>query len=257
MNIIEELIETGNETLLNEAMKQLPLVFEIKDEQMNNLFTNQLGLDMMGFKKSEVIGKNSLDFIPKIYHEQFIESTRKLFRDKKAKGISRLLDANNQVHTIASTIKVFNVAGKNYSLHAWFDITDPEEITDYASHPIDVHETKKPVSDKLMLLYKDMLINFLVKEEKFKSCELSLLNMSIQLKIPQKYISHIINHELGISFSDFVNYLRLRHFNEIQNSSENNIYTKETIAQMCGFASPATFYRAQKKFKDHKLSFAF
>lgn len=255
-NLIQELLKTQNEALIFEAVQQMPAVFEIKDEAMNNLFINNFGCELMGYQKEDVVGKNSLEFIPATYHKEFIESTKKLFADKKTKRITRLYDAEGQVHTIVSNIKVCTVNGKDYSFHVWFEITDFPEIFELAKYKTPLQENKKPISDKLLGIYRDMLFTFLIKDENFKNQELSLLSMSVQLKIPQKYISHIINTELGIGFSDYINYLRLNYFNEIKHHPDNTIFTKEAIAGKSGFSSNATFYRAQKKFKNQDVSFS-
>ena len=255
-SLIEQILQSGDESLLIDALQHIPAAVEIKNESMKNLFINRFGCELMGYQQTDIIGKNSLSFIPPSYHQEFKESTKQLFSDKKSKRITRLLDSDGSVHIIMSNINVSRVNGTEYSYHVWFDITDFPEIFDLARQKTELNESRKPISGKLLSMYRDMMFKYLVTDENFKDGHLSLLNMSVHLNIPQKYISHIINTELGIGFCDYVNYLRLRHFNEIKLHSENNIYTRESIAEKCGFSSHATFYRAQKKFQNQDLSFS-
>ena len=157
---------------------------------------------------------------------------------------------------ITSQRLVYIVDGKEYSFNVWFEVSDFREIMALTKQNHPSPEPKKPISDKLIGIYRESIYKYLVIEENFKDCELSLLKMSLNLKIPQKYISHIVNNELGIGFCDYANYLRLRYFNDIKLFAENNIYTREAIARKCGFPSHATFYRTQKKFQDQELSFS-
>ena len=112
-----------------------------------------------------------------------------------------------------------------------------------------------PIPSKLIPIYRELIYKYLVTEGNYKDCDLSLVSMSFHLKIPQKYISCLISRELGIGFNDYVNYLRIHHFNKIELREENNVFTREAIAKLCGFSSYSTFYRAQKKFQDKEFAF--
>ena len=73
---------------------------------------------------------------------------------------------------------------------------------------------------------------------------ISIKNISEQLHISPSHISHIFNRRLHISFSDYINALRL---NEAAKLLANYGFTVAEVANLAGFPTIRTFNRAFQK----------
>ena len=251
LTIIKQFYESGLESLAMEALNNIPSVIEIKNRQMTNLYINDVGLAISGFKREDVVGKNSLDFVQKSEHQRFIESTNQLFAEGKLKRIAHLINIKGKIFTIISSIKIVKYQGKDFSIHNWFEATGYPELFDlvYEKEKY-AQKQQKTVSGEIVGLYKVDILDYLITSGHFADPGLTLIGMSVQLSIPQKYISLIIKKEFGLVFNDFVNYLRLREFKRLQVHPESRRFTREGIARSAGFPSAPTFYRAQKKLNE-------
>ncbi len=94
--------------------------------------------------------------------------------------------------------------------------------------------------------YKD-LINLFTKEAYYKKTDLSLNDLSSELKIHPNYLSQIINEKEGTSFYDFVNTFRVEEFKNLVKIPENKQFTLMGLAYDCGFNSKSSFNRYFKK----------
>ncbi|RDY59399.1 helix-turn-helix domain-containing protein [Flagellimonas nanhaiensis] len=68
-----------------------------------------------------------------------------------------------------------------------------------------------------------------------------------KLDTNSKYISQAINHELGKSFTDFLNGYRVEEAKKQLLDQKNNNLTLEAIGTMAGFGSKSAFFGAFKK----------
>ena len=94
------------------------------------------------------------------------------------------------------------------------------------------------------------LLHKIMKEEQpylrsdFKASELAKL-----MEISTVKLSQILNDALETKFYDFINLLRVNDFiRRLENNEDENL-TLIGIAQLCGFSSKSTFYRAFDRFK--------
>ncbi len=90
--------------------------------------------------------------------------------------------------------------------------------------------------------------NFIRKEKNYLNGHLSLDMTAEQLGINKSYLSRIINTELGKSFSDYVNELRVEEAKSYIANPEFQNYTLVSIGLEAGFNSKTVFNNAFKKF---------
>ena len=84
------------------------------------------------------------------------------------------------------------------------------------------------------------------KRKMYRDNRLSLTQIAKEVGISRSTLSTILNKELGMSFLDYVNGLRLNFaLDVIKNNSEE--LSIEQISLLAGFSCPSTFYRQHKK----------
>jgi AraC-like DNA-binding protein len=74
----------------------------------------------------------------------------------------------------------------------------------------------------------------------------AVIDLSLELSIPQYLISKAINHSLGVSYSAWMNRLRIEHFLNLvanEGEKESRLYV---LAMRSGFQSKASFINAFK-----------
>lgn len=150
-------------------------------------------------------------------------------------GFSLLSSAMQQSFTTLLSLPVFYLSYKEMNRKQDFDIPPKAQ---YKTTPLSVQKRKTYLSR-----IEDLLIN----QESFKNPELKLQTVAKQLDIPSKYISQTINSELGMSFSDYVNHLRVEDVKiNLLDASKKNL-TIAAIAQESGFRSLSNFNQIFKK----------
>lgn len=79
--------------------------------------------------------------------------------------------------------------------------------------------------------------------------DISLTTISKMLGYTKEYCSKIFAEVVGISFRDYLNFLRLKKAEEYFSLKKTTKQTTTEIIYKCGFNSTATFYRAKKACK--------
>ncbi|MCB0280588.1 MAG: helix-turn-helix transcriptional regulator, partial [Calditrichaeota bacterium] len=87
----------------------------------------------------------------------------------------------------------------------------------------------------------------LIDEKQFTIQSLTLTDLSKKSGIPAKYISQVINSELGMSFSDYLLQLRLNEAKKSLRDPDKQHLSIAGIAADCGFASTSRFNHQFKK----------
>ena len=83
--------------------------------------------------------------------------------------------------------------------------------------------------------------------------DISLTSVSKVIGYSKEYCSKIFSEVVGMSFRDYLNFLRLKKVNEYFSMKSDLKMTTTEIVYKCGFNSTATFYRAQKAFKGKNI----
>ena len=91
------------------------------------------------------------------------------------------------------------------------------------------------------------LKKLLIENRKFLDNRLTLDYISETLSISKGHLSRIINSELGISFPDYVNTLRVEEVKSYLQNPDFSNYTILAIGLEAGFNSKSTFNNAFKK----------
>ena len=89
--------------------------------------------------------------------------------------------------------------------------------------------------------YLDKLTAFMENEKAYQSPELTLTQLSEQVKIPAHYLSQVINEKLDCNFLDFVNGYRVEDAKEKLIDPKFDHYTIVSVAYEAGFNSKSTF----------------
>ena len=100
----------------------------------------------------------------------------------------------------------------------------------------DVDDDKIP--DKL----RDDLLRLFEKEKYYLKKDFRIWDISDNLGTNRTYVSRLINNEFGVNFTTFVNNYRVRYAKELLNNNKH--HSIEEIAEMAGFGSPNSLYRA-------------
>ena len=89
-------------------------------------------------------------------------------------------------------------------------------------------------------IYNDL--NSLVSDNTFyKDEELTLAELSKQLKVHPNHLSQVINEMEGKNFYNYINSLRIKEFISLASQVENKKYTMISLAYDCGFSTKSTF----------------
>jgi AraC-like DNA-binding protein len=122
------------------------------------------------------------------------------------------------------------------------------EAESFNIYPSVTEKTESPI------IIEDELVNRILKKmdsmeanKKFLSNNFKLANVAKQLNTNTAYLSQIINQHKGMSFSEYVNNLRINYvLKELQDNSVFRKYTLQTISEEIGYKSPTTFINAFK-----------
>ena len=110
-----------------------------------------------------------------------------------------------------------------------------EEKEKYKSKEID-HATLEQITQR---------INIVKDRELYLNPDLTLSDVAKELGISQHNLSQFLNNNLNLSFSIFINELRIEKAKEMLSCS--NLYTIEAIGYESGFKSKSTFFTTFKK----------
>ena len=105
-------------------------------------------------------------------------------------------------------------------------------------------EEENHVPSKYILEFE----NYVKTEKNFLNPQLSLELIADHLHINKSYLSRIINSEMDVSFSDYINRLRVEEAETYLSLTEYEDYTLSTIGLEAGFNSKSVFNTCFKKY---------
>jgi ligand-binding sensor domain-containing protein/AraC-like DNA-binding protein len=108
------------------------------------------------------------------------------------------------------------------------------------------HQTLK-ISEGKSTEIKSSLVKYMIEEKPFLNQELKQADVAAVLNFSVHEISQVLNSQMQLNFSDFVNSYRIEEVKERVATGKYRKYTVSAIAEQCGFNSKTTFYRAFKK----------
>lgn len=110
-------------------------------------------------------------------------------------------------------------------------------------------ETKKGLSAKNELHKLQPLLRKLqraVDNKKYMEGHLTLASMAHDLGSNRTYLSDLIHQQYGLSFSDFINHLRIEEAKRMLQEADDELLIKDLYVCL-GYNSPTSFYRNFKR----------
>jgi len=121
-----------------------------------------------------------------------------------------------------------------------------KQFEDSKSKQSSGYQTLK-ISEEKSNEIKNGLIRYMTEEKPYLNQELKQADVASVLEFSVHEISQVLNTQVQMNFSDFVNSYRVEEVKERIASGKYTKYTVSAIAEQCGFNSKTTFYRAFKK----------
>jgi AraC-like DNA-binding protein len=108
---------------------------------------------------------------------------------------------------------------------------------------------KSPLTREHKIYYLQRILSYMDMAEPYLSSSVNLTDFAKEISIPSRYLSQVLNEELGMSFYDFMNKYRI---NKAGKLLADPGYTSNSIIDVaweCGFNSKSVFNAAFKKYK--------
>jgi len=109
--------------------------------------------------------------------------------------------------------------------------------------PSTEEEEVKPDTIKLL---RQRIEQIMQEERPYLKPDLKISDIAMRLATNRDYIYQAINVQMGISFADYVNSLRIG--NACRLLQENPSMTLSDVMVACGYSSSSTFYRCFRKY---------
>ncbi len=128
----------------------------------------------------------------------------------------------------------------------YFIIVNPDIILPKMIEAKEKYKHSK-LDEKKLDEYKTKIENYMKAEQPFLDNEFDLKALSKKIDISTHQLSQILNQEIGLSFYDFINKLRVEEVKKRLLTQEFENKTILAVALEVGFNSNASFYRIFKK----------
>jgi len=100
---------------------------------------------------------------------------------------------------------------------------------------------KSGLPEQALVIYEERLTAMVENERLFLDPSLSIDRLSESTKIPKHYLSQIFSLQMGKSFADYINQLRIRY--ACKELEQPRDISMEQLGYECGFNSKVSFYR--------------
>jgi AraC-like DNA-binding protein len=92
-----------------------------------------------------------------------------------------------------------------------------------------------------------LIDEYFIQKQSFLKQDLNISIVAVELNMPVRELSYIINNYYTSRFNDFVNQYRVDYILSKVGTSHLDIYTLEALSKEAGFSHKSSFYRAFKK----------
>lgn len=106
------------------------------------------------------------------------------------------------------------------------------------------------VDDPKLQEYAEVITSHLESTKMFTKLDLSLRDVAKATGISDKNVSMAINKQLGCSFFELINKMRIDEAKRLMLLPESSLITIEAISLSCGFRSRSSFYSAFRRFEN-------
>ena len=151
-------------------------------------------------------------------------------------------DSNVLLYSISLTFSVLLFCVSYIGFHRDFTI---EQFTK------DLGKEEQPelaLSEEEGKLLGQKLFTLIEEEEFFLNSNITLNDVAKRIGSCRTYVSNYINKNKGVSFSDYINELRIEHAKKLLSANRNEKMI--IIAEMSGYANEQSFFRNFRKFTD-------
>ena len=123
--------------------------------------------------------------------------------------------------------------------HQTFCIEDVEKDESRAGEETDELPTTVELRERIEQLME--------KEQLYRHPNLKIVDLVQRLGTNRNYVYIAINHEMGVSFTEYVNRMRIEYATMLINQHPGKSLTE--VAEQAGFSSASSFYRNFRQFK--------
>ncbi|OKS85389.1 helix-turn-helix domain-containing protein [Mucilaginibacter polytrichastri] len=95
--------------------------------------------------------------------------------------------------------------------------------------------------------YSRQIEGYITRSEIFRKQGLSINELAVDLKLPSRTLSQVINQHYNQRFTDYINTYRIAYFKKLVVHGDFKVLTLESLALEAGFSSRSTFFSAFKK----------
>lgn len=128
----------------------------------------------------------------------------------------------------------------------FFTIKNPKVL--YGTERFTKKITKRNEGDPEMEVYEKELQRLIEEEKIHTDSELNEKKLAAALNMPSYQLSKLLNENIGKSFSEFINELRIQEATTILSDPANHELTLFAVAVDSGFRSESVFYPSFKKY---------
>jgi AraC-like DNA-binding protein len=130
----------------------------------------------------------------------------------------------------------------------YFTVKNPDIfIGTFRKLPI-LKYNRSSLTDEKAEIYSGKIIELMQTEKIYLNPDLKLSDLSKKLSIPVHHISQVINDNLKLGFSDFINKYRIDEAKKLLKDPEYDKFTILSVGYEVGFKNKASFNSAFKKF---------
>ncbi len=141
------------------------------------------------------------------------------------------------IPSLLFSILLFTIGYMGYNQH--FSIEDLE---------VDEQKADNISSENLVIAeLKERIEKLMEEEQLYRQQNLKIIDLVARLNTNRNYIYQAINREMGISFNEYVNRMRIEYAVMLMNQHSN--MTLSEISEQAGFSSSTSFYRNFKLYK--------
>lgn len=222
----------------------LSLNYENSSDNANAYKFAKLSLSEIGKKQiKDISGNNFLGRYEQLEIKSISEETIK--ENKKNTFLFIVITL------LISTFFILYLAYNYYKRKKKFFTEFQRDMKERGVFPIETFTIEK---SKKSTVVEDKVVNrilsnldLLESKKVFLSKNFKLTSMAKQLNTNTAYLSKILNEYKGISFSEYVNDLRINYvLKELEQNTIFRKYTIQTISEEIGYKSPTTFIKAFK-----------
>jgi len=228
----------------------LPVI--LLDAKKKIIWVNDAFLNISGYTFFEVLGKS-----PGII----------LQGQKTSKETIHLISKSlKKQQSIETKILNYKKTGEPYLCHLAIHpvVNNQKILTNYIAFEIDESNCEENLSLSMLQVQKkytgsslnptdevsliNKLNNHLSQNALYLDPDIDIKAVAAELKSNTKYLSQVVNNQLGLNFNQYINQFRIQKLKENLKDKKNNSSTLYEIAQQCGFKNKSTFHKVFREF---------